>query len=89
MDNEAEAKLDAVNNAVHGLATLLDKEGAMCTSWVLVSEWIDSEGDGRFSTHSEPDLPVWRINGMLQHAQDIKAADHFRERTTNYNDDDL
>jgi hypothetical protein len=34
MDNEAEAQLDAVNNAVQGLATLLDKEGAMCTTWL-------------------------------------------------------
>jgi hypothetical protein len=77
MDNEAEAKLDAVNNAVHGLATLLDKEGAMCTTWLLVSEWIDSEGNFWFSTHSEPELPIWRKNGMLQHAIDTCTMQHY------------
>lgn len=77
MDNEAEAQLDAVNNAVQGLATLLDKEGAMCTTWLLVSEWIDSEGNFWFSTHSEPDLPIWRKNGMLQHAIDSGSMQHY------------
>lgn len=77
MDNEAEAKLDAVNNAVQGLATLLDKDGAMCTSWVIVSEWIDSDGNFWFSTHSEPDLPIWRMNGMLAHAQVSVTNEHY------------
>jgi hypothetical protein len=89
MDNEAEAKLDAVNNAVHGLATLLDKEGAMCNSWILISEWMDSEGNVWFSSHSEPDLPVWRLNGMLQHAQDVNSTSHFTDRITHRDDDDL
>jgi hypothetical protein len=77
MDNEAEAKMDAVNNAVQGLATLLDQQGAMCTSWVLVSEWIDSEGNFWFSTHTEPDLAIWRRNGMLQHAIDTGTMQHY------------
>lgn len=80
MDNEAEAKLDAVNNAVQGLATLLDKDGAMCTTWALVAEWIDSEGNLWFSTHSEPDLPIWRMNGMLQHAIDTGMIQHYSDR---------
>jgi accessory colonization factor AcfC len=87
MDNNAEAKLDDLNNAVHGLATLLDKDGAMCTSWILVSEWMDSEGNVWFSTHAEPELPVWRSNGLLQHAQDVASARHFMERITNEDGD--
>lgn len=86
MDNEAEAKLDAVNNAVQGLATLLDKDGAMCTSWVLVSEWIDSDGNFWFSTHSEPDLPIWRMNGMLSHAQVSVTNEHYTGGTINEGD---
>lgn len=77
MDNEAEAKLDAINNAVQGLATLLDKDGAMCTSWALVCEWIDSEGNLWFSSHSDPELPIWRMNGMLQHAIDTGMMQHY------------
>lgn len=80
MDNEAEAKVNDLNNAVHGLATLLDKEGAMCTSWILVSEWMDSEGNVWFSTHGEPDLPIWRTNGLLQHAIDTGTMEHLSNR---------
>lgn len=80
MSDDAEAKMDAVNNAVQGLATLLDKEGAMCTTWILVSEWIDSEGNFWFSTHSEPDLPIWRKNGMLQHAIDTGSIQHHLDQ---------
>ena len=80
MSDDAEAKMDAVNNAVQGLATLLDKQGAMCTTWVLISEWIDSEGNFWFSTHSEPDLPIWRKNGMLQHAIDTGSIQHHLDQ---------
>ena len=77
MADESELKLDAVSNAVQGLATLLDKDGAMCISWLLTSEWMDSEGNMWFSTHSEPDLPIWRKNGMLQHAIDTCTMEHY------------
>lgn len=87
MADEAEAKMDAVNNAVQGLATLLDKEGAMCTTWLLVSEWIDSEGNFWFSTHSEPELPIWRKNGMLQHAIDTGSIQHHLDQGVHNEDD--
>ena len=77
MDDESEVKIDAVSNAVQGLATLLDKDGAMCISWLLTSEWMDSEGNMWFSTHSEPDLPIWRKTGMLQHAIDTATMQHY------------
>jgi hypothetical protein len=79
MADEAEAKMDAVTNAVQGLATLLDKDGALCTSWILVSEWMDSHGNFWFSTHTEPDMPIWRTNGMLSHAQSSVVREHFTE----------
>lgn len=79
MDDKQQARIDAITNAVHGLATLLDKEGAMCTQWVLVAEWMDSEGKLWFSTHAEPSGPVWRINGMLDHATSVLLAEHLIE----------
>lgn len=79
MADESEIKIGAVSNAVQGLATLLDKDGAMCISWLLTSEWMDSEGNMWFSTHSEPDLPIWRKNGMLQHAIDSGTMQHYIE----------
>lgn len=79
MDNEAEAKIKTITDAVQGLATLLDKDGAFCTSWVLVSEWMDSEGNLWFSTHAEPDGPVWRVNGMLTHAIGALLQENYNQ----------
>ena len=83
--DEAEQKLNAVNNAISGLATLLAPEGAMCTTWILVSEWIDTDGNFWFSTHTEPDQPVWRQTGLLDHAKSVMLERHEAERVT---DDD-
>lgn len=40
-------------------------EGAMCTGWVIVSEWMDA--DGQFWTYvgSDDRNPPWRHLGML------------------------
>lgn len=86
MADEAEAKIEAVTNAVQGLSTLLDKNGALLTSWILVSEWMDSNGNFWFSTHSEPDMPIWRLNGMLGHAQSTVVREHFTESGTDEGD---
>ena len=83
MAEETEAKIKLLTDAVQGLSTLLDKDGAMCTSWILVSEWMDSNGNFWFSTHSEPDMPIWRVNGMLDHAQSTVVREHFLERDIN------
>ena len=88
MDNESETKrnqeaqiaFNKLRDAVQGLATLLDKNGAMATGWVLACEWMDSEGNVWFSTHADPEGPVWRVNGLLSHAQAFVTAEHFEEK---------
>lgn len=83
MDDEAEAKINNITNAVQGLAALLDKDGAICTQWILVAEWMDSEGKLWFSTHAEPNGPVWRVNGMLDHATAVLMSQHLTESDEN------
>ena len=86
MTDEVEAKIQEVSTAVQGLATLLDKEGALNTGWILVSEWMDSNGNFWFSTHSEPEMPIWRLNGMLVHAQSSVVREHYLESDTDEGD---
>lgn len=86
MTDETEAKIKEVSNAVQGLSTLLDQDGAYCTSWILVSEWMDSNGNFWFSTHSEPEMPVWRISGMLSHAQSTVVREHYIESSSDEGD---
>lgn len=57
------------------LKELLDKygkviheDGAFCTSYFLVAEWFD--GDGQWWSHSvyEDKVPIWHITGLIQHS---------------------
>jgi hypothetical protein len=50
------------------LASHLDKKGAMCTNFVLVAEWVDSNGDFWLSTHGDEGIPPWRVEGLLSYA---------------------
>jgi hypothetical protein len=77
MDNDADERLKAVDDAIQNLATLLAPNGALCTTWILVTEWIDTEGNFWFSTHSEPDQPHWRQTGMLDHAKTVILRQHM------------
>jgi len=45
-------------------------EGAMCTGWVIVSEWMDA--DGQFWTYVGADdrNPPWRHLGLLSYCVD-------------------
>lgn len=48
-------------------------EGAMCTGWVIVSEWMDA--DGQFWTYVGADdrNPPWRHLGLLTWAMDSES----------------
>jgi len=51
------------------------KGGALCTGWIVISEWLDADGD--YWTHVERDdrNPPWRHQGLLQHALDEEELD--------------
>ena len=69
--------LEAVNKAVQDLSTLLAPNGALCTTWILITEWVDTDGNFWFSSHAEPDQPVWRQSGMLDHAKSYMIQKHY------------
>lgn len=52
---------------------LIKSEGAawekasVCTSWILVTEWVDSEGVVWLEEHRTSDMPIWRRLGILSH----------------------
>lgn len=58
-------------------------EGAMCTSWVIVSEWMDADGEYWTFVGSDDRSPPWRHTGLLSWALDgsdtLTAADEEDE----------
>lgn len=51
----------------YGLAN--SDDGSMCTTFFLVAEYFDSNGDyWAKSFFTEDGVPVWRVTGLIQHA---------------------
>jgi len=46
----------------------VDQDGAICTSFVLVSEWMSSKGGYYSFTITDNDSPPWRHEGLLNYA---------------------
>lgn len=39
---------------------------ALLVGWVLVSEWIDKDGNPNLVSYAKEGSPFWRIEGLLQ-----------------------
>lgn len=46
----------------------IDANGAMCTSFILTSEWMNSEGQYYILTVTDDESPPWRHEGLLHYA---------------------
>lgn len=45
------------------------ENGSMCTTYFLVAEYFDAEGDyWAKSFFTEDGIPTWRVTGLVQHA---------------------
>jgi len=42
-------------------------ETAVCTTWILLTEWVGGDGSVWLEEHRTSDLPAWRRTGILSH----------------------
>ena len=42
-------------------------DGGVCTSWILVTEWVDPDGSVWLEENRTRDLPAWRRQGILSY----------------------
>ena len=45
----------------------VDKEGALCTNYILVAEFVDTNNEYYKMVLKDETLPVWRHTGLLYH----------------------
>jgi hypothetical protein len=50
-------------------------DGGVCTSWILVTEWVDSDGSVWLEENRTADLPAWRRLGILNYISTEPEAD--------------
>lgn len=46
----------------------IDDKGAMCTSYILITEWVDSNGEYSSLTVTDEESPAWRHEGLINYA---------------------
>jgi hypothetical protein len=56
-----------MENFIARMGRMMFEEPAMCTSWVIVSEWHNGV-DYWTSTMTDEDTPPWRHIGLLNYA---------------------
>jgi hypothetical protein len=71
-----DAMLDAVRKVIF-------PEGALCTSWVVVTEWVDLDGHYWTYVARDDNGPPWRHAGLLAH-----VLDEGLDRDDEYDEDD-
>jgi hypothetical protein len=46
---------------------LVSAEGAFCTGYFLVAEFVDSNGEYYSYSTQDPTMPAWRIEGLVNY----------------------
>ena len=68
MENENEDTSTLIDDALAELGRISFTDPAICTSWVLISEWFDGSRDYWTLTLADNEQPEWRQVGLLHHA---------------------
>jgi hypothetical protein len=43
-------------------------DGALLTGWVVVAEWINTDGEPELTAYAREGMPYWRIDALLEAA---------------------
>ena len=46
---------------------IVDKEGALCTNFILIAEYVDTNNEYYTFVVKDESIPVWRHTGLLSH----------------------
>lgn len=57
-----------IENAIKSYDKETGGDGALLTGWVVIAEWIDSNGDANLTAFARERMPHWRINALLEEA---------------------
>jgi len=72
-------KPSVIDNALAEIGRVAFLEPAICTGWVLVSEWMGSTDDDYWTlTLTDDQNPDWRQKGLMHHALETWEDDEVR-----------
>jgi len=50
--------------------SFVSEDGAFCTSYIMIAEYMDGNGQFYSFTLKDPASPVWRLRGLLEYARE-------------------
>ena len=50
-------------------------EGVLLVGWVVVAEWVNSDGHPELSAFAREGMPYWRIDALLEAAPNVIVYD--------------
>lgn len=59
---------DIIDEAVQSLAGLVSEDGAVCTGWVLISQWSGVDGTQAMGYQTGEQTATWTQRGLLHEA---------------------
>ena len=85
--SEQQKKPSAIDNALADIARVAFEEPAICTGWVLVSEWTDGTAKGFWTVvFADDQNPDWRQKGLVHHALDTWGEDDLYDNNEEEDD---
>lgn len=69
MNEEEARKPKPIEDAIAELGRIAFEQPAICTSWVLVTEWFGGKDEYWVMSLHDEQSPPWRHSGMLDYAQ--------------------
>lgn len=61
----------ALERAIIDYERETDGIGAIITGWVLVAEFITTEGEPQLCAYARSGMPYWRIDGLIEAAPTV------------------
>jgi len=49
------------------------EQNAICSSWLLITEWVDGEGRVWLEEHRTSEMPAWKRLGILYYVLDTNT----------------
>jgi hypothetical protein len=68
--------LDLLNKSAK---EVVDKEGALCTNFILVAEFVDTTNEYYKLVLKDESLPPWRHTGLLYHVLETEFSEEEEE----------
>jgi hypothetical protein len=73
----AQSFTERIDQLIKGSKRENEETSAVCTTWILLTEWVNGDGDVWLEEHRTIDLPAWRRAGILNYV--LTEPEHLPE----------